>query len=108
VKIPIKVTYDDGREVRTVAKLRDVVDFERRYQISYTDAMGRREKAGNEEWWAFLAWSPLHRSGEDTRDFEAFVNSVDDLEVLPDEEPDPAPFEKAPTDESSPGSPPQE
>lgn len=110
MRIPIKVTYDDGREVRAVAKPRDVVEFERRYGISYTEAMANRAKPGHEEWWYFLAWSPLHRAGEDTRDFEPFVDALAAIEVLPDDEgaPEPVPFEKAPSDGQSPVSPPQE
>jgi hypothetical protein len=110
MQIPIKVVYDDGREVRTVAKPRDVVEFERRYRISYSEAMATRDKPGHEEWWYFLAWSPLHRAGQDTRDFEPFIDSLLSVEVLPDseDEKEPVPFAQAPTDESSLSSPPQE
>lgn len=110
MRIPIRVVYDDGREVRTVAKARDIVEFERRYGIAYSEAMANRAKPGHEEWWYFLAWSPLHRAGLDTRDFEPFIDALDELEVLPDEEEpkDPVPFETAPSDGSSPSSPLQE
>lgn len=110
MQIPIKVVYADGREVRAVAMPRDVVEFERRYGISYTEAMANRAKPGHEEWWYFLAWSPLHRKGEDTRDFEPFIDALESILVLPpsDGEPDPVPFDQGTSDGPSPNSPPQE
>lgn len=99
MKLPFKVTYDDGREELVTALPRDVVEFERRYGVPYSTLSG----GGREEYWFWLAWSPLNRAGRDTRDFEGFINAIVGVELVPEDEPDTAPFEKAPTDESSPG-----
>lgn len=123
VKIPIKVVYDDGTEKHLVASARDAVEFERRYELPFSRIWGVAEikdKQGQvvvpavpprEEWWYYLAHSALRRTGEDTRDFENFVNSLEGV-TFDDgddtEEPAAAPFEKAPSDAESPVSPPQE
>jgi hypothetical protein len=67
-----------------------------------------------EEWWYYLAWSRLSRTGEDTRDFENFVNAIEGVtfdrgdDTADVEGPDVGPFEKAPSDAELPVSPPQE
>jgi hypothetical protein len=106
MRVPFKVVYDDAREVKVVAKLRDVIEFERTYGVAYSHLAIRGE--GREEWWAFLAWKALHRTGKDTRTYEMFVDDVASIELLPEEEPEKAPFDKAPTDGSSPDLAPQE
>src|SRR5689334_7314904 len=89
MKVPIKVLYQDGAEKRLIATARDAVEFERRYRMSFARIWGVPEiKAADgsvaapaeppqEEWWYFLAWSRLSRTGEDTRDFENFVNAIE-------------------------------
>lgn len=130
MRVPIKVVYQDGGVKRLVGVARDAVEFERRYAMPYARIWGVpaiEDVDGNttvpavppmEEWWYFLAWTVLKRTGEDTRDFEAFVNAIegvtfdvqdkDDPDKDESAELDPAPFKKAPTDGSSGGSPPQE
>jgi hypothetical protein len=126
VKVPIKVSYQDGAVKRLVATARDAVEFERRYEMSFARIWGVpevKDKQGQvtspavpprEEWWYYLAWSALRRTGEDTRDFENFVNAIegvtfdDEDETADVEGPDAAPFQKAPSDEESHVSPPQE
>lgn len=124
MKVPIKVVYDDGTVKRLVATARDAVEFERRYQMPFARIYGVPELKTpdgqvvtpavppQEEWWYYLAWSRLSRTGEDTRDFENFVNSLEGV-TFDDtdedtEEPAAVPFEKAPSDAESPVSPPQE
>jgi hypothetical protein len=104
MKLPFKVTYDDGREELVTALPRDVIEFERRYNVPYSQL----SVGGREEWWFWLAWSPLNRAGRDTRDFEGFINSIVGVELVTDEESVAGPFGKAPSDEQSPPSPPQE
>lgn len=109
MKMVYKVTYSDGTVVQATAGPRDVVDYERQYGISFTDDRTTAEQA----YW--LAWRPLNRTGKDTRDFEGFLNAIEDVESVDGTEaPTPVPFEEpapaapAPSDDSSPTSPPQE
>lgn len=126
MRVPIKVVYQDGGVKRLVATARDAVEFERRYDMSFARIWGVpevKDADGNtavpavpprEEWWYYLAHSALRRSGEDTRDFENFVTAIDGVtfddsdDTADVEGPDVPPFAKAPSDEESPVSPPQE
>lgn len=92
MKMTFKVTYDDGREVESVAKPKDIVAFERQYNQSVA-AFGEEGKSVNIEWLFYLAWSPLHRQGREPRVFDEFLDHVED--ITPVEEPEPAPFEPA-------------
>lgn len=100
MRMVFKVKYADGHEVEAVAKPRDVIDFERKYGTSF----GQFGSAATPvEWLYFMAWSPLHRTSKDTRAFEAFIDDLDEIEVLDEETP--VPFDPAPSDGSSQGSP---
>lgn len=100
MRMTFHVTYEDGREVEAVAKAKDFVAFERQYGQSMS-AFGDETKAAPLEWLFYLAWSPLHRQGRESRAFDEFLNDVEDIEPVEDE--GTVPFEKAPSDEVSPG-----
>lgn len=87
MQMRFKVKYLDGREVEAKATPADVIDFERRYNVPYA-ALGQPATA-REEWWYFLAWSPLHRSGEEPRELEVFAASIESVDVLDEDEPVP-------------------
>lgn len=92
MRMTFKVKYSDGREVESVAKPKDVVDYERHYRASFL-AFGPGSPMEHLYW---LAWSPLHRQGLDTRDFDAFLSDVDEVETV--EEAPPVPTEPAASD----------
>lgn len=98
MRMTFKVTYEDGREVESVTKPKDIVAFERQYGQSMAAFGG--DKPVPMEWLFYLAWSPLHRSKREPRAFDEFLDDVDD--VSPVEEPEPAPFDPAPSDGPSP------
>lgn len=98
MKMSFRVTYDDGRVVESVAKPKDIVAFERQYGQSMAAFAG--DAPVPMEWVFYLAWSPLHRSRQEPRAFDEFLDDVDD--VTPIEEPEPAPFVSAPSAEPSP------
>lgn len=102
----LAVKYADGREETVETTPRDIIEFERRYQTSYGAAFVS-PTPGREEHWYWMAYSPLHRSGKDTREFEAFIDAIESVQLVPEEAAG-APFPPAPTDGSSPPSPPQE
>ena len=90
----LRVTYLDGRVVETVARPKDIVAFERQYQVSFADF-------SNLEHVYYMAWSPLHRSGAESHPFDEFLDLIDNVEEIEDEK-EPVPFETAPSDEPSP------
>jgi hypothetical protein len=99
MKMQFKVQYEDGREVTATARPRDIVQFERQYRTSFLTL----NAASPLEWLYFLAWSPLHRAGQDPRAFDEFMDAVDSIETV--DEDAPAPLEPGASDGSSPDSP---
>lgn len=106
MRMPFKVAYEDGREIESVAKPKDIVAFERQYGesiVAFTD----ERNPPRFEWIAYLAWSPLHRQGREPRAFDEFLDVVDDIEEIDEaqasEEGRPAdPFPSTPSDDPSP------
>lgn len=97
-----KVTYDDGTTLDVVAKPKDIVAFERTYDLGIAE-LGQKPRM---EHLYFLAWSPLHRQGRERRAFDEFMDLVASIE--PQEDSAPAvPFDPAPSGESSDSSAPQ-
>lgn len=94
-----KVVYEDGREVEAVAKPKDIVAFERQYKQSMA-ALGDEKNPPPMEWLYYLAWSPLHRQGRETRAFDEFLDFVDSVDSVEDEPVDP--FPPTPSGEASP------
>lgn len=99
LSVPFKVTYNDGREVQAVAKAKDIVAFERQYDIPFSAFTAGEARL---EWIYYLAWSPLHRQGREEASFDAFMDLVDEVEEVEDEAPAVVPFERAPSGEESP------
>lgn len=97
MQVKLKVTYANGKVVEAVAKPKDIVAFERQYDLAFA-AFAEDARF---EWLCYLAWSPLHRQGRETRPFDEFMDDLEDVEDVEDETP-PVPFESAPSDEASP------
>ena len=89
MRMQFRVKYEDGREVEVTAKPKDIVEYERQYKTSFL-AFGQGSPLEHLYW---LAWSPLHRTGQDTRTFDAFMSDVDEIETV--EEAPPVPTEPA-------------
>jgi hypothetical protein len=98
MKLLFKVTYDDGRVVESAVKPKDVVAFERQY--GQTMAAFSEPGKVQLEWLYYLAWSPLHRSKQEPRAFDEFLDSVEEIDEV--EEPEPVPFPPAPSAAPSP------
>lgn len=96
------VVYEDGRKLEATAKPKDVVAFERQYGTSMT-AFADSSKPPPVEWMYYLAWSPLHRSGQEPRAFDDFLDVVESIDPVADPTA-PAPFDPAPSPEPSPPS----
>lgn len=99
MRMTFKVKYEDGREFEAVAKPKDIVAFERQYGVSMA-AFGDEAKPPPMEWLFYLAWSPLHRSKREPRAFDEFLDHVEEVEPM--DEPEPVPFETAPSEGPSP------
>lgn len=80
MKMRYKVVYDDGREVEAVAKPVDIMEYERRYNVSF---MQWSDSCPMEHVF-FLAWAPLHRTGADPREFDVFMADVASIEDAPE------------------------
>jgi hypothetical protein len=101
MKIDLLVKFADGRpdtKVTTISK--DVVSFERQYERPLSDVFSAG--SSREEWFLYLAWSVLHRTKQEPRAFDEFLDDVAGLEFVGDES---APFPPAPGDGASPDSP---
>lgn len=94
------VTYDGSKApVEAVAKPKDIVAFERQYGVSMA-AFADPAKPPPMEWLYYLAWSPLHRQGRETASFDAFLDTVEDIEPI--EEPVDVPLDPTVSPEPSP------
>lgn len=95
MKMQFEVTYQNGNKVLATALPRDFVAFERQYGKSIA-AFGEQTQM---EWVFYLAWSPLHRNGQEPADFDGFLDIVEDVQPVADEE-TPAAADPFPTDSS--------
>lgn len=101
MRMNFTVEYADGRTVTAKAKPKDLVALERQYGISVAE-FDDATHPPRIEFVFYLAWSPLHRGGQEPRAFDEFLDHVDD--VTPIEEEPVIPFEKEASAEPSPGS----
>lgn len=81
-----KVTFQDGRQLEVRVMPKAQVMFERHFatSVSALAATPSAEKG------YYLAWAALHCAGMEGRDFEAFLDALEDIENMEvDEEADP-------------------
>lgn len=103
MRMDFRVTYTDGRVVDAIARPKDVVAFERQYGTSFA-RFGDEKNQPPMEWLYYLAWSPLHRGGQEPAAFDEFLDLVDEIDATEDE-PSTDPTQPAASDDSLPGSP---
>lgn len=85
MKMQFKVDYADGKTVEVTAGPKDFVAFERQYQQPVT--VFGESKALHFEWLYYLAWSVLHRTGQEPAGFDEFLDRVADVEPINEETP---------------------
>jgi hypothetical protein len=77
----MKVTYADGREVVVLASARAKLLTEEHF-----DGIGDKNKLRAT---FYLAWASLHRAGKEAAGFDAWVDLIEDVEDVDEEEADP-------------------
>lgn len=77
MKMPITITYVDGRVVHATTRPKDCVAFERQYGESI-EAIKNAPKI---EYIHYLAWSALHTTARESRSFDEFLDVVDEITV---------------------------
>lgn len=87
MKLNLRVTYADGAAVDTAATTADLVAFEDRFSRS----VARLEIELRLTDICWLAWKSLARQGKTAASFEAWLETVDGVE-LTDGEADPVPL----------------
>lgn len=92
--IRIKATYLDGSEQETSAGARAEVEFERKFNLAFSDAFHPRVKSeprGRQEWQYFLTWASIRLedgtfkfADDNERDgeFNDWLSRVDTIDVL--------------------------
>ena len=78
MKMQFDVTYQDGRKFTSTATPKDFIAFERQYNQS----AAAFTELSPIEWLYYLAWSPLHRGGQEPGDFDAFLTLIDEVEAV--------------------------
>jgi hypothetical protein len=71
----LKITYADGREVKILASPKAQVMTERRYE-------GLNDESRMVETSYYLAWQSLFWAGQESADFEAWLDLVADVEEI--------------------------
>jgi hypothetical protein len=101
----LKVVYLDGSEQEATAGARAEVEFERKYEMAFTDAFHLRVKGeprGRQEWLYFLAWASLGIDGlVNDEAFDDWLKRVDDINVLGGSEADPTRRDRRPAKSSN-------
>ena len=74
----ITFTFADGRTVAARVLPIDRIMFERKFSISVMSAATVDQR---EEYFLWLGWHALHRQGQASEDFDAWLNTVTDYEA---------------------------
>lgn len=94
----LKVEYKDGTEALVIATARAQIETERHFRAQGLAQINRIE-AG-----FYLAWASLHFTGQEPADFEAWVDRVNEAEVVDPDEADELRTDPTPTAQSTTGS----
>lgn len=78
----LRVTYSDGRQVNVVLRPKAQVAVERHFNKSVMD-MNRIEEM------YYMAWAALSATKEEARDFDSFLDVIDDVELAGEQGADP-------------------
>lgn len=87
----VKVTYSDDKEVEVKVTPKVQLAFERQYGLGLPQA----SKDMRNEYLFYLAWRALQFAGHETRDFEEFVDSIDDVDIAGRDAEDPTKSERS-------------
>lgn len=99
MKYVIDVKYSDGRTVRAETTAADVIHFERQYPgVTFQSLYGDGVKL---EYWCYLAWAALHRTGQEPGTFDAFLELLDEIDLILNEPELPDPTQPDPSPEPS-------
>lgn len=85
MRLKFKITYADGSVAETIASAADQVAFEREHDKSITQ-LAAAPRLSDMCW---LAWHPLRRSNGSTPDFDAWIDTVDSVEMVDASDPVP-------------------
>lgn len=76
--VKMRVTYSNGQTTEVLASPRAQFMTEEKF-AGIND--GNRIRASY-----YLAWCSLHKAGQEARDFDAFLDAIEDIEDVPDEQ----------------------
>lgn len=76
----LSITYADGRVEPIDIKMSDLVHFERRFGMSFSEV----EKEPRMDHILFLAWNALRRTGRETSSYDDWLDEVEDFETEAD------------------------
>jgi hypothetical protein len=74
IDLQVRTTGQDARTI-TIGPA-DIIRFERQYGVGVTQFSGDGMRF---EWLAYLAWTALKREKATTADFDAWIDSVEEL-----------------------------
>ena len=75
----IVVVMEDGTKYEVKIKPKDIVDFERKFNI----AVSVLQQEQRYEWLLYLAWLGAKRNGI-TEDYDTWINKVEELDLAGD------------------------
>lgn len=93
----IRVHYGDGRVADAVAGPKAQVMVERHFGTT----IPKLTDGGGAEHGYYLAWAALTAAKRETREFDDFLDAIDDIEVLAEEDAPAGPTESARPPDSS-------
>jgi len=73
------VVMEDGTKYEIKIKPKDIVDFERKFNI----AVSQLQQEQRYEWLLYLAWLGAKRNGI-TEDYDTWINKVEELDLAGD------------------------
>lgn len=83
--LKVNVTYDDGKELEVKVTPAVQVAFEREYGMG----LAKASQDMRNEYMYFLAWKALQLTGNETSDFDTFVGTIEDVDIVRSEKSDP-------------------
>lgn len=78
IDLTLKVTYLDGRTMEADLATRDMVAFERTYNLPATVIA----RGAHVEHLLFMAWTALRRTNQETLEFDPFIDAVRSIEPV--------------------------
>lgn len=82
MKLPLQATYNDGSAVDATATTADLVAFEDKFVRS----VARLEVEMRLTDVCWLAWKSLTRQGKTSADFDSWLETIENVELMDEEE----------------------